>query len=54
MEGGMDYVRPKTIDEALELLVDGIPLAGGTQLTAERYKLTNWNYQDSILKEKWI
>jgi putative selenate reductase FAD-binding subunit len=36
----MEYLRPKTIDEALELLSEGIPLAGGTQLTAERYELS--------------
>jgi putative selenate reductase FAD-binding subunit len=36
----MEYLRPKTIDEALELLSEGIPLAGGTQLTVERYELT--------------
>jgi CO/xanthine dehydrogenase FAD-binding subunit len=39
MEGGMEYLRPKTIDETLELLTEGIPLAGGTQLTADRYAL---------------
>ena len=35
----MDYLRPKTIDEALDLLTRGVPLAGGTQLTAQRYEL---------------
>lgn len=28
----LEYHRPQTLDEALELLKDGVPLAGGTQL----------------------
>jgi CO/xanthine dehydrogenase FAD-binding subunit len=36
----MEYLRPKTIDEALGLLAEGIPLAGGTQLTVDRYGLS--------------
>jgi CO/xanthine dehydrogenase FAD-binding subunit len=35
----MEYLRPKTIDEAIKLLAKGIPLAGGTQLTVKRYEL---------------
>jgi CO/xanthine dehydrogenase FAD-binding subunit len=35
----MDYLRPKTIEEAIELLARGVPLAGGTELTAKRYDL---------------
>lgn len=30
----LDYHRPKTLDEALGLLTKGVPLAGGTRLTA--------------------
>jgi putative selenate reductase FAD-binding subunit len=36
----MEYLRPKTVDEALKLLDEGKPLAGGTQLTVDRYELT--------------
>ncbi len=36
----MDYLRPKTIKEAVALLAEGIPLAGGTQLTQSRTVLT--------------
>ncbi|TFH38201.1 MAG: hypothetical protein E4G99_00250, partial [Anaerolineales bacterium] len=35
----MDYLRPKTIHEAVDLLSKGIPLAGGTQLIARRHEL---------------
>lgn len=35
----MEYLRPKTIDEAVELLAGGIPLAGGTRLNVDRSKL---------------
>ena len=35
----MEYLRPKTIDEAVDLLSRGVPLAGGTQLTSQRYEL---------------
>jgi len=35
----MDYLRPKTIDEAISLLTRGVPLAGGIQLTPQRYEL---------------
>jgi probable selenate reductase FAD-binding subunit len=31
-----EYHRPKTLDEALELLQRGVPLAGGTALTPKR------------------
>lgn len=30
----LEYHRPKTLDEALALLTQGVPLAGGTRLTA--------------------
>lgn len=30
----LEYHRPQTLDEALELLEQGVPLAGGTRLTA--------------------
>jgi len=30
----LEYHRPKTLDEALALLTEGVPLAGGTRLTA--------------------
>ncbi len=33
------YFRPKTIEEALTLLEQGVPLAGGTTLTPNRYRL---------------
>ncbi len=36
----MEYLRPKTIEEALELLAEGIPLGGGTQLVSDRFDLT--------------
>jgi CO/xanthine dehydrogenase FAD-binding subunit len=32
----LKYHRPKTLDEALDLLADGRPLAGGTRLTPDR------------------
>jgi CO/xanthine dehydrogenase FAD-binding subunit len=35
----MDYLQPKTIEEAVELLARGVPLAGGTELTTRRYDL---------------
>jgi CO/xanthine dehydrogenase FAD-binding subunit len=35
----MDYLRPKTIEEAIELLTRGVPLAGGIELAAKRYGL---------------
>ncbi len=35
----MDYYRPETIKQALRLLEKGIPLAGGTVLTPNRYQL---------------
>jgi CO/xanthine dehydrogenase FAD-binding subunit len=35
----MEYLRPKTLDEALEFLAGGVPLAGGTQLTPHRNTL---------------
>jgi CO/xanthine dehydrogenase FAD-binding subunit len=34
------YYRPKTLSEALELLEQGMPLAGGTVLTPQRRKLS--------------
>ncbi|HET7011679.1 MAG TPA: FAD binding domain-containing protein [Anaerolineales bacterium] len=35
----LKYFRPKTIDEALALLEQGVPLAGGTALTPRRLRL---------------
>jgi CO/xanthine dehydrogenase FAD-binding subunit len=35
----LKYFRPKTIEEALSLLEQGSPLAGGTTLTPNRYRL---------------
>jgi CO/xanthine dehydrogenase FAD-binding subunit len=35
----MKYYRPGSVEEALELLQGGIPLAGGTVLTPRRYSL---------------
>lgn len=35
----MKYYRPETIEEALELLSEGVPLAGGTALAPERRTL---------------
>jgi CO/xanthine dehydrogenase FAD-binding subunit len=35
----LKYFRPKTLDEALTLLEQGVPLAGGTALTPRRYRL---------------
>jgi len=35
----LDYYRPATLDEALELLKQGVPLAGGTRLTPGRREL---------------
>lgn len=32
----MEYLQPKTIEEALAMLEDGIPLAGGSQITPKR------------------
>jgi len=57
----MEYLRPKTIDEAIGLLSRGIPLAGGTQLASQRHALDvvidlqalglDWlSEQDGVLK----
>lgn len=35
--GSLNYHRPKTIKEALALMEKGVPLAGGTALTPQRY-----------------
>lgn len=35
----LKYFRPKTFEEALALLEQGVPLAGGTTLTPKRYRL---------------
>jgi len=35
----LKYFRPKTLDEALTLLEQGVPLAGGTMLTPRRHRL---------------
>lgn len=35
----MKYYRPETLEEALGLLDDGLPLAGGTALTPRRHEL---------------
>src|SRR3990170_303911 len=35
----LKYFRPKTVDEALSLLEQGVPLAGGTALTPRRHRL---------------
>jgi carbon-monoxide dehydrogenase medium subunit len=37
--GSLNYHRPKTIKETLALMEKGVPLAGGTVLTAQRQKL---------------
>jgi probable selenate reductase FAD-binding subunit len=37
---GMEYYRPKTLSEALELLGRGVPLAGGTIITPQRRKIS--------------
>jgi CO/xanthine dehydrogenase FAD-binding subunit len=36
----LKYYRPKTLSEALELLEQGVPLAGGTVLTPQRRKIS--------------
>jgi carbon-monoxide dehydrogenase medium subunit len=36
----LEYLRPATMEEAVELLKKGIPLAGGTELTPRRSDLT--------------
>lgn len=35
----LKYFRPKTMDEAMALLEQGVPLAGGTGLTPRRHRL---------------
>ncbi len=35
----MEYLRPESIEEALALLDDGIPLAGGSHITPKRYDI---------------
>lgn len=35
--GSLSYFRPKTIKETLALMEKGVPLAGGTALTPQRY-----------------
>ena len=35
----LKYLRPKTVDEALEQLASGVPLGGGTTLTPRRFQL---------------
>jgi probable selenate reductase FAD-binding subunit len=35
----LEYLRPSTMEEALDLLQKGIPLAGGTELTPKRSNL---------------
>lgn len=35
----LKYLRPKSLDEALGLLVSGLPLGGGTSLTPKRHRL---------------
>ena len=35
--GSLNYHRPKTINETLALMEKGVPLAGGTVLTPQRY-----------------
>ncbi|MCK5634143.1 MAG: FAD binding domain-containing protein [Anaerolineales bacterium] len=37
--GSLKYHRPKTIKEAVALMEKGVPLAGGTALTPQRYKI---------------
>jgi len=38
--GSLNYHRPKTIKETLALMEKGVPLAGGTALTPQRYDVT--------------
>ncbi|HUS84735.1 MAG TPA: FAD binding domain-containing protein [Anaerolineales bacterium] len=37
--GSLKYHRPKTIEETLALMEEGVPLAGGTALTPQRYNV---------------
>jgi probable selenate reductase FAD-binding subunit len=37
--GSLNYHRPKTIKETLALMEKGVPLAGGTALTPQRYNV---------------
>ena len=39
--GSLNYHRPKTIKETLALMEKGVPLAGGTALTPQRYDVTD-------------
>ena len=50
--GSLNYHRPKTIKETLALLEKGVPLAGGTVLTPQRYNVdTVIDLQDLKLDE---
>jgi CO/xanthine dehydrogenase FAD-binding subunit len=37
--GAFEYLRPKTIEEAVSLLERGVPLAGGTRVSAKRRQI---------------